>query len=101
MKTTIFTKEELKRIRENNQYGHKTLMVDLHEMTRVNAMRLLKNIIALNFREAFVMKVIHGYHHGTALKEMVRNEHISDRVSSIEGCPRNEGMTKLQVCAGV
>ena len=73
------------------------VVVDVHGMKCVQARRFLNNIIAL-MEGAFRVIVIHGYNHGTAIKDMLadnfNNKHIMKRLSD----PYNHGVTYL-LCA--
>lgn len=74
------------------------IRVDLHGMNRRNACRLIGNIISIN-RFPFLLDVIHGYNHGTVLKEMINNEKFSTRVINRE-CPAwNPGETLMSIAA--
>ncbi len=72
--------------------------VDLHGLTRKPAERLVKNIININ-RGEFILNVIHGFNHGTVLKEMIMETKWSSRVVERK-CPAwNPGQTFLKVVA--
>ena len=93
----IFTKEELNRIKKMyNATKGVTVTADIHGMDRYQAKRFLKNIIALN-REPFNLNIIHGYNHGTVLKEMIQKETLSNRVYKKHSFAENMGMTELIV----
>lgn len=94
----IFTKEELSRISEATNGSKKMLNVDVHGLTRNEAIRFLKNIVALNFRwPEYILQVIHGYIGGTVIKETLLEESISPRVNKVETCRWNPGITLLTV----
>lgn len=93
----IFTEEELKRIRKSKtKKGKMLVIVDLHGLQKKQAEKFIKNIIALN-SEPFQMDIIHGYNHGTVLKDMVETEKISKRVKAKIHPKDNLGMTRLIV----
>ena len=54
----------------------------------------LKNIIAL-LKGSVSMYIIHGYNHGCAIKEMLRNTRLSSRNYQVLHVDWNPGMTKL------
>ena len=88
----IFTKEELNRISEN---GH-TITVDLHGLIVRDAKRLLNNLMVLN-RDGYDICAIHGYNHGTAIKEMIRGTLGNPRLSSKKSVNGNYGRTVLKM----
>ena len=90
----ILKKDELERI-GTTATG---ISVDLHKLTVKDARRLVRNIIAVN-REQMDMTVIHGYNHGTAIKDMLRNDTVSNRIAGMEGVKGNMGRTILHVAA--
>ena len=92
----IFTKEEMARITEEIRNQVNTITVDLHGLRVDEARRFLRNILALN-REECDIQIIHGYHGGTALKEMVRNHFDNPRIKNRKGVKANYGRTVLKV----
>ena len=94
--TKIFTDDERNRVKVNCSGPETSLSVDVHKMSRIECMTFLKNLIAL-FRGSFSVTVIHGYNNGTAIRDMVRNEKISPKVTSIRWDTHNDGVTRLCV----
>lgn len=95
----IFSEAELKRIECNTVIdGLAYVELDLHGLTYKKAERMVANVICVN-RGRFVVKVIHGYNHGTVLKEMIMNETISSRISKRVSPVWNPGQTFLTVAA--
>lgn len=74
------------------------VLVDLHNMGTKDAKILLNNIINLN-RNGCVIKVIHGYNHGIALKDMINGRFNNPRINTKEEHEKNKGMTILS-CNG-
>ena len=70
------------------------LYVDVHGLTCPKAQRFLKNILAL-LKGSVSMYIIHGYNHGCAIKEMLRNTRLSSRNYQVLHVDWNPGMTKL------
>lgn len=93
----IFTSEEMARISTDAAAGNDNITVDVHGLKPREAMRFLKNVVALHYREDFVLTVIHGYNHGTAIKEMLQNTQLSCRVEDISSCAWNPGVTMFRV----
>ncbi len=93
----IYPGDEVTRIQisqKNN--GELSVVVDVHGMKCRQAERFINNLINIA-RCQFVMTVIHGYNHGTAILEMVRNElnnrHIVNRYTD----NYNRGVTYLAI----
>ncbi len=78
--------------------GKQIVDADLHGMTCKVAKRFITNIIAMD-QSAFEFRLIHGYNHGTALKEMISITKFSERVQSKRGLPYNYGITILDINA--
>lgn len=93
----VFSQSELSRLSINLDESHEIrITADVHGMTCYEAKRFLRNIINI-LRIAFKLTVIHGYRHGTAIKEMLVNNFSSNRVSRIIGIPSNLGRTEMVV----
>ena len=88
----ILTQEDMKRIQ---QYPDR-MSLDLHGKTRREAKKLLNNVIN-TIRHPFTMEVIHGYNHGTALKDMIFEEVINPRIISKDVPSYNIGETFLYI----
>lgn len=89
----IFTKEEMKRC-DFRPDG--SMLVDLHEMTEPQAERFVNNIISLS-RDPLHLVLIHGYHGGTVLRDMLRGKKFQNRCSRIFADASNEGRTHFLV----
>lgn len=88
----ILTKEDIDRVQEFPD----RMSVDLHGKTRKEAKKLLNNIINV-ILHPFTIEVIHGYNHGTALKDMIFNEEINPRIISKDVPVYNIGETILLI----
>ena len=90
----ILTKDELDRIKiiKNNS----EICMDLHKLTAKQAKRLVSNLIALN-RTSFSLRLIHGYNHGTAIKEMLWNKFDNDRLKERKTVENNPGQTIFMI----
>ena len=97
--TLIFTCEELSRISfHKTNAGVVDMNLDLHGLNCYQAKKVLKNVINV-VRDEFNLNVIHGYNHGTVLKEMVSKTDFCSRVIK-RSCPSwNPGMTILTIAA--
>lgn len=93
----VFTQEDMNRlsIKENAKIGV-YMEADVHGMNRREAERFISNVISIN-RSGFTLGIIHGYNHGTVLKEMVMEKKFSKRVVD-RYCPeKNPGKTLLMI----
>lgn len=75
------------------------VIVDVHGLGCCEAKRLINNLINLLYvvLAEFFLKVIHGYRHGTAIRDMLAdgltNSHIHTRFYDV----RNKGVTSLLI----
>jgi len=79
-----------------NEDGETVIRVDIHHLTKKAAEKVLQGIISLN-RFPFTLDVVHGYNHGTALLEMIRNEFSNQRIQRIYSNSYNPGETYLVI----
>ena len=77
-------------------YGIWQIRVDVHEMSAVEAKKLLHDLITL-LPGAMQMCVVHGYHGGTAIKDTLRKEEISHRIYHMESPEYNPGITWMDI----
>ena len=97
MNCVIFmTRDELARIHAGKNDDE--IMVDLHGLTEREARRFLRNLIAC-MKTKFSIFVVHGYRHGTVIKDMIRerNSGISRRVIRVDPCEWNPGATTMVI----
>lgn len=69
------------------------IVLDLHGLTCREARRIIVNLVNI-LRQRVWIVLIHGYRHGTAIKDMlptIRNEHIA----MMQPDPHNQGRTHL------
>lgn len=90
----VLTKSEMDRLTFNS----KTIVVDLHGLTTKMAERLIKNIMALD-RKGYDICTIHGYHHGTAIKNMIAGDLHDPRLIEKKPVAGNPGRTILRMQA--
>ena len=71
---------------------------DTHGLSRLEAKKLINNVTAL-YREAFFLHIIHGYSHGTAIKDMLwdKEEVINSRFIRVRSQKNNPGETIIKV----
>ena len=93
----FMTDNELSKVTMGN--GTTDLMVDVHGMTVMEAKRYIKNLIVAVSRRVseFVLLVIHGFHNGHAIRDMLWSGPVCSQVRSVRGSRKNPGVTWLVV----
>lgn len=89
----IFTRNELERIWF---IPTDMICIDLHGLSCFDARRFLNNVINI-LRNPEELQVIHGYNHGTALRDMIRKDLHNPHIIDIRTDERNYGITYLDV----
>ncbi len=81
-----------------DEHGNPDITYDAHGQTVLEARRAIRNISNIT-RSPISVSVIHGYHHGTAIKDMLVKENFSGRLTN-RYCPAgNPGETILHIAA--
>ena len=95
----ILTQEEINRLKitESNS-EHIKIIADVHGMKCYEARRFINNIINI-VRIAFQLVIIHGYNHGTAIKEMLAQNFSNNHIYEQFPDPRNQGVTHMLIAA--
>ena len=94
---TVFAKPVLERIRIITSPSGEVVKVsvDVHGLTCREARRFISNVV--NISGGFcVIEIIHGYRHGTRLKDMLQNRFSNPHISQIATDFTNPGVTCLQ-----
>lgn len=94
----IFTTNELGRIMINEDTGSLFITVDVHGLTCREARRFINNIINV-IPCPFQLEVIHGYNHGTAIKEMLATNFRNMRITERHPDSYNYGVTYMTLAA--
>ena len=76
--------------------GEMVVSVDLHNMYKEEAKRLINEIIDINHVE-FSLEIIHGFNHGTILRNMVQSELKNQRIVNRYSPKWNPGSTYLVI----
>ncbi len=93
----VFTKKDMDRIIIRKKEDESVVLkADLHEMKYMESKRFINNLIAL-IREPFELDIIHGYNHGTVLRDMIHNDLDNPRIKSKTLLLWNEGETLLSI----
>ena len=95
----IFSKEDINRlvISESSSDTLK-IVADVHGMKCCEARRFINNIIAI-VNSDFQLEIIHGYNHGTAIKEMLSQNFINKHIYQRFPDSRNQGITHMLLAA--
>ncbi len=78
------------------QNGIWQIRVDVHQMHAAEAKKAIRDLITL-MPGALQMCIVHGYHNGTAIKDTLRTEQISDRIYHMESPEYNPGITWMDI----
>ena len=93
----IFTSNEINRLSIKETPGMKLqITVDVHGMKCSQARRFINNIIN-TIRESFKLIIIHGYNHGTAIKEMLAENFYNSHIAEQYIDPYNQGVTHMLI----
>ena len=95
----ILTPEEISRLKINESNSdHIKIIADVHGMKCYQARRFINNIINV-VRVSFQLTIIHGYNHGTAIKEMLAQNFSNNHIYEQYPDPRNQGVTHILIAA--
>ena len=93
----IFTADEIHRL-TITEYKNKRarIIADVHGMKCSQVRRFINNIIN-SVRTAFQLMIIHGYNHGTAIKEMLADNFNNSNIIEKYQDAFNYGITHILV----
>lgn len=95
----VFTDEEINRLTISEVDKRRIRIVaDVHGMKCSQARRFINNIIN-TVRVAFQLIVIHGYNHGTAIKDMLAQNFSNTHITEKHADPYNQGVTHMLITA--
>lgn len=93
----IFTNDEINRISIKEAPGTKPqIIADVHGMKCSQARRFINNIIN-TIHEAFKLIIIHGYNHGTAIKDILADNFCNSHIAEQYIDPYNQGVTHMLI----
>ena len=92
----IFTQDELSRFAITEKQSGVRIVVNVHGLKCFQVRQLLNNLISV-LRMKFHLLVIHGYNHGTAIKNMLENDFKNCHVTNMRPDPFNKGVTHMSV----
>ena len=88
--------EDAWRMRYRQQGNRLQIRYDVHDMSAKKAKSKIRSLIAVTPCTADIC-IVHGYTHGTAIKDMIQTEQISRRIMS-KGSPEyNPGITWMNI----
>lgn len=95
----ILTPEEIGRLKitESNS-DHIKIIADVHGMKCYQARRFINNIINA-VRVSLQLTIIHGYNHGTAIKDMLAQNFSNNHIYEQFPDSRNQGITHMLITA--
>lgn len=95
----ILTIEEINRLNISESINRQLRIVaDVHGMKCSQARRFINNIIN-TVRVAFQLIIIHGYNHGTAIKDMLAHNFSNTHITEKHVEPYNQGVTHMLIAA--
>ena len=91
----IFSQDEINRIKVRDEAKKNIrVIVDVHGMKCSQAKRFIYNIIN-TIKTAFKLVIIHGYNHGTAIKDMLADDFTNSHIVDQYQDPYNKGITHM------
>lgn len=76
-------------------YSQGIVEVDVHGMNQYQAKVKIQSVLKKSNNSVYVIRVIHGYHNGTVLRDMIRREFRSHpKIKRIE-LSLNQGITDI------
>ena len=93
----ILTTDEISRLKiSDTEKGNVNITVDVHGMKCSQAKRFINNIINAA-HTAFQLVIIHGYNHGTAIKDMLADNFKNAHITTQYQDPFNQGITHMSI----
>lgn len=75
--------------------GKGIVEIDVHGMNQFQAKTVIQSALKKADRGTYIIRIVHGYHNGTVLKDMIRREYKNHpKVLRIE-LSLNPGVTEL------
>lgn len=94
--SVLYPVDDIHRLSFIHSADRPVLLVDVHGMKCRQAEQFINNIINLA-HGSFTMTVIHGYNHGTAISDMVRNKLANSHIAKRSPDKYNQGITYLMI----
>lgn len=95
----VLTTDELKRISvtEKRNQGI-SIIADVHGMKCYQAKRFINNLICLS-KNIYELIVIHGFNHGTAIRDMLHSNFSNQHIKQMFIDQQNQGVTHMVMVA--
>lgn len=90
----ILTKDEMNRLNIKEEKGETKIIADVHGMSVNKAKKFINNIINV-VRTKLELIVVHGYNHGTAIKDMLANVYTNSHITDKYQDEYNKGVTHI------
>lgn len=90
----ILTEDDMKRLTFKDKEGEKKIIADMHGMKCKQARRFLNNLLNI-IRTAVELIIVHGFNHGTAIKDMILGDFYNEHISLISPDSHNKGVTHI------
>lgn len=92
----VFTPDEINRLTISDANDVIHIIVDVHGMKCSQAKKFINNIINV-VHSTFKLIVVHGYNHGTAIKNMLANNFMNPNINDQYQDPHNHGVTHISI----
>ena len=94
----ILTKEDMNRLRIKEKDEETEITADVHGMSVKRAKRFINNILNI-VRTKVQLIIIHGYNHGTAIKDMLADQFVNEHIVEKYLDSENQGVTNIVAAA--
>ena len=96
---SIFSSTEMNRIKiTEDSLKHLLIVADVHGLKCYQAKRFISNIVNV-IQSSFQLIIIHGYTHGTAIKDMLQHNFRNPHIQELFPDYRNKGVTHMIIAA--
>lgn len=92
----ILTQKDMNRLQFRDKEGE--IIADVHGMKCYEAKRFINNIINIAMTK-IKLTIVHGYNHGTAIRDMIRQSYNNAHVRYIIPDQQNQGITRIMSVA--
>ena len=79
--------------------GNPRIFFDAHGMTVREAKRAVENIVRIFYLTPIHIEVVHGFHNGTAIRDMLASENFNNRLLYRNIPSRNPGITIMNMAS--
>ncbi len=90
-------RKEYARLVSFNLLDGKTLTVDFHGCSKGEVEEILEHLLTEVKSPVQFLRLVHGYSHGTVLRDYIRTELDHPRIASVQRTFENDGVTILEL----